>query len=160
MNYVKRAHDLHVAINAAFEGNRGKKWEAEWDRLKALYDGMIMEYYGQAVDNVSRLFGQEDEIPEDRPGRVITYMTNINMMCVKYDVDLVFPEVADHEDRKVVLDALKTYLDQVSELDRLLKEPYEEARRTDNFDEYFRLSDRLTEEIDVILENKRKEEEG
>ena len=160
MNYLIRARDLHMAINAAFEGNKGEKWKAEWDRLKELYDGMIMEYSGIAVDSVSRLFGSEEEIPKDRPGRIIAYMTDINIMCVKYDVEPVFPEVADHEDRKEILDAVETYLDQVRELDMLLRKPYEEACRTGNFEDYFRQADLLEEEIDVILEKKRKEEEG
>ena len=161
MNYLARQSALLKAVKESYKGKPKEEQEAkydEFDRITDLFKAMVYEDGKFVSDLIGNLMDNGKGIPVDRSEAISAYMTEINSICAKYNVKPVFPEAGSNASRDEIQGALKSFLDQQSALERHSRPAFQEAMKTKDFAEYFKLCDRLTETIeDVMEEEKRKE---
>ncbi len=158
MNYLIREKSLLRAISDRYKEKPREEKDAEFDKITDLLMGLVRGYSNSIEQTISKMFGKSVDDTGDPADPICSIMYDINSMCIEYGVDPMFPEAEGKPDRKEVANALNEYIAQIGAVDRHSRQAFEKAVETKDYEEYDRLRDYLTENIEEILKKDRSEQ--
>ncbi len=151
MNYLKKQAALWQAIDEAYHDKPLDERNSEFKKLQELFAGITDCSIKTMPYSLQKTIEEDGQESADSVSELSRLMTQINLMCLKYGVQPVFPEAGSNAESDEILNSRADYLDQLLLKDRLLHDRFQEGLKTGNFENCEKYDKYVTDHIEEAI---------